>query len=153
MRKIDFFGSVPAREGSIEGRSLQSRVTNFSNSARATRYLFLFFSNHSRLLLRARDLRKESMLSIQLIIDFIQGILVFYVAHDNGLRCLADIFDNLFQPDTTGGFDEDNRVIDLCRLQRTAEIRLVGEVMRLREDRKSTRLNSSHVKISYAVFC
>src|SRR5690606_39315063 len=24
---------------------------------------------------------------------------------------------------------------------------------RLREDRKSTRLNSSHVKISYAVFC
>src|SRR5690606_41930850 len=34
------------------------------------------------------------------------------------------------------------------------ERRLVGGgVDRLRQDRKSTRLNSSHVKISYAVFC
>src|SRR5690606_40788661 len=34
------------------------------------------------------------------------------------------------------------------------EPRLVGRVMRwLITDRKSTRLNSSHVKISYAVFC
>src|SRR5690606_25532452 len=31
-------------------------------------------------------------------------------------------------------------------------IRAIGEVMGV-EDRKSTRLNSSHVKISYAVFC
>src|SRR5690554_5260824 len=30
---------------------------------------------------------------------------------------------------------------------------LVREVWRLRRDRKSTRLNSSHVRISYAVFC
>src|SRR5436190_13401457 len=29
----------------------------------------------------------------------------------------------------------------------------VGEVSRLAEDRKSTRLNSSHTVISYAVFC
>src|SRR5690606_3865846 len=29
---------------------------------------------------------------------------------------------------------------------------LVGELMETRQDRKSTRLNSSHVKISYAVF-
>src|SRR5690606_41921101 len=28
-----------------------------------------------------------------------------------------------------------------------------ADVKSLREDRKSTRLNSSHVKISYAVFC
>src|SRR5436309_5438836 len=28
-----------------------------------------------------------------------------------------------------------------------------GQPRRLRTDRKSTRLNSSHVKISYAVFC
>src|SRR5690606_40896397 len=28
-----------------------------------------------------------------------------------------------------------------------------GDAKRLEEDRKSTRLNSSHVKISYAVFC
>src|SRR5690606_40450071 len=30
---------------------------------------------------------------------------------------------------------------------------LVDYVLRRRQDRKSTRLNSSHVKISYAVFC
>src|SRR5690606_41669831 len=30
---------------------------------------------------------------------------------------------------------------------------MVGPVAILPEDRKSTRLNSSHVKISYAVFC
>src|SRR5690606_10295226 len=29
----------------------------------------------------------------------------------------------------------------------------MGQIARLLEDRKSTRLNSSHVKISYAVFC
>src|SRR5690606_40882605 len=29
----------------------------------------------------------------------------------------------------------------------------VGQLTHHREDRKSTRLNSSHVKISYAVFC
>src|SRR5690606_40679589 len=29
----------------------------------------------------------------------------------------------------------------------------VGKFGALRQDRKSTRLNSSHVKISYAVFC
>src|SRR5690606_3573354 len=66
MRKIDFLGSTPASEGSIAGSSLQSFVTNSSNSDRAARYLFLFFSNHSRLLLRASDRRKESMLSIQI---------------------------------------------------------------------------------------
>src|SRR5690625_7101452 len=30
---------------------------------------------------------------------------------------------------------------------------LNGEIFKLKEDRKSTRLNSSHVAISYAVFC
>src|SRR5690606_42132159 len=29
----------------------------------------------------------------------------------------------------------------------------LGEMLRCTRDRKSTRLNSSHVKISYAVFC
>src|SRR5436309_8767659 len=32
-------------------------------------------------------------------------------------------------------------------------VALVGHVANECEDRKSTRLNSSHVKISYAVFC
>src|SRR5690606_39404583 len=38
---------------------------------------------------------------------------------------------------------------------RQARVRRLAEVgvLRDREDRKSTRLNSSHVKISYAVFC
>src|SRR3989442_2895058 len=37
--------------------------------------------------------------------------------------------------------------------QRLAERRGVAKVARRQEDRKSTRLNSSHVRISYAVFC
>src|SRR5690606_40750192 len=40
---------------------------------------------------------------------------------------------------------------ELARLFGRAEGRVLA--MRDREDRKSTRLNSSHVKISYAVFC
>src|SRR5690606_22979425 len=32
-------------------------------------------------------------------------------------------------------------------------IKLLPGILRSRQDRKSTRLNSSHVKISYAVFC
>src|SRR3712207_8539949 len=32
-------------------------------------------------------------------------------------------------------------------------VELVDELVHLREDRKSTRLNSSHANISYAVFC
>src|SRR5690606_41418705 len=38
----------------------------------------------------------------------------------------------------------------VCSRSRTQCIEEAGE---RREDRKSTRLNSSHVKISYAVFC
>src|SRR3989442_5365220 len=46
-------------------------------------------------------------------------------------------------------FDPDTQAQDLSVLKRiVAEF---GEVLRL--DRKSTRLNSSHVRISYAVFC
>src|SRR5690606_41735198 len=37
-----------------------------------------------------------------------------------------------------------------CGPHRAAEL---GDRRRGRQDRKSTRLNSSHVKISYAVFC
>src|SRR5690606_40482730 len=44
------------------------------------------------------------------------------------------------------------------RLYRRAQVAAVAELCpdyqpRQRPDRKSTRLNSSHVKISYAVFC
>src|SRR5690606_40179698 len=56
-------------------------------------------------------------------------------------------------------------VIDLVALQGDPRFRDVrtevvspftlaaAEVIRSQQDRKSTRLNSSHVKISYAVFC
>src|SRR5690606_41651834 len=37
--------------------------------------------------------------------------------------------------------------------QGAASIRSAGSDPQARRDRKSTRLNSSHVKISYAVFC
>src|SRR5690606_40015945 len=45
------------------------------------------------------------------------------------------------------GLPPDDLVIDLVKLGKGAFDTLVGL------DRKSTRLNSSHVKISYAVFC
>src|SRR5690606_41775587 len=38
---------------------------------------------------------------------------------------------------------------DVC----PTDLALIGAGLRRFEDRKSTRLNSSHVKISYAVFC
>src|SRR5690606_40075883 len=54
---------------------------------------------------------------------------------------------------TTSSFlDPSKREVDVAiHIQRPETGRLA--VRRLTEDRKSTRLNSSHVKISYAVFC
>src|SRR5207302_9048414 len=40
-----------------------------------------------------------------------------------------------------------------CGTQAGCRSAAVGDARTPREDRKSTRLNSSHVKISYAVFC
>src|SRR5436309_12360216 len=51
-----------------------------------------------------------------------------------------------------GGRREDGR-IETRALHESPGQRLSGERARPLEDRKSTRLNSSHVKISYAVFC
>src|SRR3989442_4318748 len=46
------------------------------------------------------------------------------------------------------------RVVQAPRvLQPGKERRVGGEARHARRDRKSTRLNSSHVRISYAVFC
>src|SRR5688572_33357092 len=41
----------------------------------------------------------------------------------------------------------------LLRVLQEGEVRRVGENFARRVDRKSTRLNSSHSQISYAVFC
>src|SRR5439155_13083195 len=47
------------------------------------------------------------------------------------------------------------RLDDAIQTARQAQIhaKAYAEMIRLRLDRKSTRLNSSHVAISYAVFC
>src|SRR3712207_7074390 len=49
----------------------------------------------------------------------------------------------------------DGEAHDLGAFTRTVMVNLVGtfNVLRLAADRKSTRLNSSHANISYAVFC
>src|SRR5437899_5169667 len=41
----------------------------------------------------------------------------------------------------------------MARASTTRDIRMQGNVRRPTSDRKSTRLNSSHLGISYAVFC
>src|SRR2546427_683412 len=49
-----------------------------------------------------------------------------------------------------------NELINAIRYDRTAEFRARGrtiDLLLIDEDRKSTRLNSSHSQISYAVFC
>src|SRR5690606_41934144 len=53
-----------------------------------------------------------------------------------------------------GPSDEDYQedpCIALCNEQNVAQIAIMARIVL--QDRKSTRLNSSHVKISYAVFC
>src|SRR5690606_41039325 len=45
------------------------------------------------------------------------------------------------------------RVDGRVNLDGDVEVRVVDRGSGLSQDRKSTRLNSSHVKISYAVFC
>src|SRR5207302_10534205 len=51
--------------------------------------------------------------------------------------------------------DQQNGMLDLVRVheRRDLHVHLRGLPQRAALDRKSTRLNSSHVKISYAVFC
>src|SRR5258707_4625598 len=55
----------------------------------------------------------------------------------------ADVFGDAFRTDV---------VVIVLRVA-IAELRRGYEVIEFAEDRKSTRLNSSHANISYAVFC
>src|ERR1035438_1673861 len=65
------------------------------------------------------------------------------VAHEN-----PDFL--LYADDRTIGLE----VTELCRENPRAEGAMLARVAdRAKEDRKSTRLNSSHLGISYAVFC
>src|SRR5690606_39941322 len=79
--------------------------------------------------------------------DVLGGILLDH-AHQFGESVLAAAQYGVRDRDVDGAFvglqiTFADHVIDRC----------FGEVKDRREDRKSTRLNSSHVKISYAVFC
>src|SRR2546430_7393932 len=72
------------------------------------------------------------------------------IQHHNGaLIMVKDLFD-------TAGAGQDaelfNFTTDIDSGQR-AEIRIMQTMLASAEDRKSTRLNSSHSQISYAVFC
>src|SRR5256886_12713173 len=51
------------------------------------------------------------------------------------------------------GVDQVRRRLRLEQVELAVEQRPTRELPRLRRDRKSTRLNSSHSQISYAVFC
>src|SRR5690349_23761504 len=65
-------------------------------------------------------------------------------------------YTTLFRSKLVRGAD-DERVEGIARAQAQLIRRLLGAVLHVRRlfvlDRKSTRLNSSHVEISYAVFC
>src|SRR5438477_13162719 len=64
-------------------------------------------------------------------------------------------YTTLFRSDGTADRDESPRAArgDGRGLQEPDQARLGGLYRRLLLDRKSTRLNSSHMSISYAVFC
>src|SRR3712207_7010277 len=59
------------------------------------------------------------------------------------------------QDETLGGGDRVGQCRDLRRVRPAArrQFPLGAAEVHLEEDRKSTRLNSSHANISYAVFC
>src|SRR5947209_14558794 len=50
-------------------------------------------------------------------------------------------------------FESRDDAVELSRGEMAAEHRADRAALQSREDRKSTRLNSSHANISYAVFC
>src|SRR5262245_62354219 len=69
----------------------------------------------------------------------------------NTARALGAVFDMVREANTAADRDEmrqEDRAPLLAALDQFDEIFAV-----LKEDRKSTRLNSSHLGISYAVFC
>src|SRR5690554_7498953 len=47
----------------------------------------------------------------------------------------------------------ENNEIEVARSKEPDPMEFLKDLKRTKKDRKSTRLNSSHVRISYAVFC
>src|SRR6266496_5129850 len=66
------------------------------------------------------------------------------------LKALQHIVDSAFGRDAR---DERRVFIDALGYRKGKDLELRQMAKLLAEDRKSTRLNSSHVEISYAVFC
>src|SRR5699024_11642638 len=71
------------------------------------------------------------------------------VARAPGNRPSCESSMTLSRPDARDPFVVDTRTLG----RQPGSMRTVHRVVTLEEDRKSTRLNSSHVSISYAVFC
>src|SRR5688500_19935066 len=60
---------------------------------------------------------------------------------------------HVLRPDAEKAADTDHHRLDLALATHQHLVDLPDRVMVEPEDRKSTRLNSSHLVISYAVFC
>src|SRR5256886_12182352 len=61
------------------------------------------------------------------------------------------LFRSLIEKPLATGLADSERV--LAAIRNAGVDAVVGHTQRFRRDRKSTRLNSSHSQISYAVFC
>src|SRR5690606_41954263 len=79
--------------------------------------------------------------------------------HSPPLHDALPIFRELFSdPDTAHDFaltllDQDTEALAEAQAEVSLITQRLQQPLSVRLDRKSTRLNSSHVKISYAVFC
>src|SRR5690625_6471012 len=74
-----------------------------------------------------------------------------HVSNDDCALALEDIIGDQTKRIYLAHLSKDNNMKELARM--SVEDHLKGADFPIGRDRKSTRLNSSHVAISYAVFC
>src|SRR5256886_3987606 len=106
--------------------------------------------------------------AVQLMFGVLLLAVIGLLANLLDLRLLSWIFRNaapailigiivLFQPEIRRALDQFGRIGFIGRPLAHYNLqifnRMIDEVIRATTDRKSTRLNSSHSQISYAVFC
>src|SRR5690606_41438012 len=79
----------------------------------------------------------------------------FPTRRSSDLRVDAETQDLLTKAAALAGMSSLNSFVLNAAIEKAKQVIEREQVLKLRtnEDRKSTRLNSSHVKISYAVFC